>query len=97
MFIPSIATGLLLLDFDVALVMGVRLRGVELLAVYRCNCGEGSSATVVVFFSEPLIRKMSSENLRVGQVRVGVVLGESDSVVISDGLSCLWFHDALQE
>ena len=47
-----------------------------------------SSSMVVVCFSELLMRRMSSANLRVGDVSVVVLLDESDSVVTSVPLFC---------
>ena len=44
-----------------------------------------------------LMRRMSSASLRVGEVRVAVVLDEADSLVVSLPLFSQWFHDDLQE
>ena len=49
---------------------------------------------VVDCFSEPPMRKKNVVcKSDVGEVRVGVAFGKSDSVVTSLPLCCLWFHD----
>ena len=52
---------------------------------------------VVVCFSEPLMRRMSSANHRLDKFMSGFVFGKFHSVIISLRLSCQWFHDVLQE
>ena len=56
-----------------------------------------SSSTVVVCLREPLMRRMSSANLKIGEVRVSVVVDMSDSAVVSVPLFCSRFHDVLSE
>ena len=56
-----------------------------------------SSGMAVVCLSEPLVRRMSSANSEVGELRVaGIVLSKSDFVVgLGSTFSDQWFHDVL--